>query len=245
VTAYDGHVNSSVIYTFTTKGSGGNPPVFGTPSPENSSANNPLSLTWNIPINDSEGSLFSWTIQCNNGQGNSGTDATNGTKSLTLSGLAPTTTYKVWVNATDPTGSGLYSRKWYTFTTRASQPPGEPMIFGPTTGKKGVSYNYNFLAVDPDGDNVYYRINWGDGSPVTQWIGPYPSGQFFIFPYTFSMTGTYIIKCQAKDTNNVLSDWGSLEVTMPYSFNPFLHFIEKLFERFPNAFPILRQLLGY
>ena len=27
-----------------------------------------------------------------------------------LSGLAYSTTYKVWVNATDPTGSGLYTR---------------------------------------------------------------------------------------------------------------------------------------
>ena len=64
--------------------------------------------------------LFSWTIQCSNGQINSGTGASNGTKSLALSGLAYSTTYKVWVNATDPTGSGLYTRKWYTFTTQAA-----------------------------------------------------------------------------------------------------------------------------
>ena len=31
--------------------------------------------------------------------------ASNGTKSLSLSGLTYSTTYKVWVNATDPTGS--------------------------------------------------------------------------------------------------------------------------------------------
>ena len=99
-----------------------NPPVFGTPSPANGSTGNLLSLTWSIPINDPEGNIFSWTIQCSNGQTNSGTGASNGTKSLALSGLAYSTTYKVWVNATDPTGSGLYTRRWYTFTTKANLP---------------------------------------------------------------------------------------------------------------------------
>ena len=64
------------------------PPIFVLPSPVNGSTNNPLSFTWNIPINDPEGNLFSWTIQCSNGQTNSGTGASNGTKTLALSGLA-------------------------------------------------------------------------------------------------------------------------------------------------------------
>lgn len=105
-------------YTFTTQGNG-NPPLFGVPVPENNSKNNPLSFTWSIPINDPEGDIFTWTIQCNNSQTNSGTGATNGTKSLILTGLAGgKIQYKVWVNATDPTGSGQYYRKWYIFTTR-------------------------------------------------------------------------------------------------------------------------------
>ena len=52
------------------------PPVFGTPSPANGSTGKPLSLTWSIPISDPEGNTFSWTIQCSNGQTNSGTGAT-------------------------------------------------------------------------------------------------------------------------------------------------------------------------
>jgi hypothetical protein len=105
-------------YTFTTKPSN-SPPVFGTPSPDNNSMEAPLSFSWNIPINDLEGNTFSWTIQCN-GQSNSGSGAINGTKSLTLFGLTSSTTYKVWVNATDPTGSGLYTRRWYAFTTQTT-----------------------------------------------------------------------------------------------------------------------------
>jgi hypothetical protein len=234
-------------YTFGTKVS--LPPVFGTPSSVNGSINNPLSFNWSIPINDPEGDVFSWTIQCRNGQTTSGTGAWNGTKLLELSGLKNSTTYKVWVNATDSTGSGLYKRKWYTFTTMASSPPNPPTIDGPASGKAGVSYIYNFVAVDPDGDDVYYRIEWGDGSPVTEWIGPYHSGQLVIVSHTFSIRGTLIIKCQAKDSYDALSDWGQLKVTMPkvtgYIPSLFLELIERLMERFPHAFPILRQLLGY
>ncbi len=102
-------------YTFTTRAPPpNNPPVVGTPSPANGSTGNQQSLTWGIPINDPEGNTFSWTLQCNNGQTNSGSGAANGTKSLALSGLAYSTSYKVWVNATDPTpGSGQFTRRWY------------------------------------------------------------------------------------------------------------------------------------
>jgi len=231
-------------YTFTTKAN--LPPVFGTPSTANCSTNTPMSFHWSIPINDSEGDAFSWAIQCSNRQTISGSGAFNGTKSLELSGLTNSTTYKVWVNATDPTGSGFYTRKWYTFTTEASPPPYKPIIDGPASGKTGVSYNYNFVTSDPQGDDVYYRIEWGDGSPVTEWYGPYHSGQLIIVTHTFLKTGTFIIQCQAKDIYGALSDWGTLEVTMPVSINqPFHQFMERLFQRFPHAFPILRQLLGY
>jgi hypothetical protein len=96
---------------------GNQPPVFGTPTPRNGSTNNPLSFSWSIPISDPEGNIFSWTIQCSNGQTNGVADAVNWTKTLAVSGLASSMTYTVWVNATDPAGSGLYTRGWYTFTT--------------------------------------------------------------------------------------------------------------------------------
>jgi hypothetical protein len=96
---------------------GNQPPVFGTPAPRNGSTNNPLSFSWSIPISDPEGNIFSWTIQCSNGQTNGVADAVNWTKTLAVSGLASSMTYTVWVNATDPAGSGLYTRDWYTFTT--------------------------------------------------------------------------------------------------------------------------------
>ena len=99
------------------------PPTVTSPLPTNGSTGNLLSFTWRTQINDPESDSFTWTIECSNGQINSGTGATNGTKTLTLSGLAYSTTYTIWVNATDPTGSNLYTRRWYTLTTKINLPP--------------------------------------------------------------------------------------------------------------------------
>ncbi|MFO7676993.1 MAG: GLUG motif-containing protein [Thermoplasmatota archaeon] len=97
-----------------------NPPVFGMPNPENGSTGNPLSFVWNIPIYDLEGDRFSWTIECSNGQSSSGSFELNGTKTLHLTYLKPSSTYIVWVNATDSIGSGQYTRAWYIFSVQSS-----------------------------------------------------------------------------------------------------------------------------
>ena len=245
IVAWDDHNASSIgpVWRFTTKNN--KPPVFGTPSPTNGSTSQPLNLTWSIPISDPEGDVFSWTIQCSNGQTNSGTGESNGTKSLALSSLAYTTTYKVWVNASDPDGSGLYTRRWYVFTTKANQPPYPPTITGPATGKIKVAINYNFTTIDIDGDMVYYFIDWGDGTN-SSWIGPYASGDVITQSHTWSIKGNYIIGAKVKDTIGSESAWAYLEVTMPknsaFMFN---FFLQRLFEQFPHAFPILRHLLRY
>jgi len=149
----------------TTSGNANNHPAFGAPTPVNGSANNPLSLTWNIPISDLEGNTFTWTIQCN-GQTSTAAGASNGTKTLALSGLAYSKTYTVWVNATDPTpaGSGLYTRRWYTFTTKANHPP----TFGaPTPANNSVNQpaiiSWHIPINDPEGNSFSWTIQCSNG----------------------------------------------------------------------------------
>ena len=52
----------------------------------------------------------------------------------------------------------------FTITAVANEPPYAPIINGPTYGKTGTEYNYTFSTIDPDGDDVYYYIHWGDGN---------------------------------------------------------------------------------
>ena len=144
------------------------PPLFGTPSPENNSINNPLNFTWSIPINDSEGNIFNWTIQCSNGQNNSASGVVNGTKSLTLTGLTYLTPYTIWVNATDPTGSNLYTRGWYSFMTVTAPPPNQPPLFGtptPANGSTGnpLGFTWSIPINDIEGDVFNWTIQCNNG----------------------------------------------------------------------------------
>jgi hypothetical protein len=141
-----------------------NPPVLGSPTPSNESMNNPLGFSWSIPISDSEGDSFDWTIQCSNSQTSGAPDASNGTKTLNLSSLAFNTIYKVWVNATDPDGSGLYTRRWYEFTTITNQPPNIPSNPNPSNGATNVNISsvLSWTGGDPDsGDTVTYDVYFG------------------------------------------------------------------------------------
>jgi len=127
-----------------------------------------------------------------------------------------------------------------------NQAPDAPTITGETNGEFGVEYEYTFNATDPEGDNVSYWIEWFEDDPSAKWEGPYASGEEITFNHIWYEKGKYTIRAKVKDIWGYESGWGTLEVTMPknkpFTFNyPLLNW---LFERFPNAFPILRHMLG-
>ena len=88
-------------------------------------------------------------------------------------------------------------------------PPGIPTINGPTNGVIDVSYDYTIYAIDPDGDDVLYLIDWGDGT-TSEWDGPHPSGQPIIISHSWSSPGTYNIKGKAKDEFGEEGDWSDI-----------------------------------
>jgi hypothetical protein len=124
-------------------------------------------------------------------------------------------------------------------------PPLKPTINGPTTGKVNNNYPYTSSTTDPDGDQVFYLWDWGDGNN-SGWLGPFTSGVTINTTHKWTVKGSYSIKVKAKDTFSAESPWSDpLPITMPYSYKPMLQFLELLFQRFPNAFPKLRQLVEY
>lgn len=153
------------------------------------------------------------------------------------------TKYYWKIVAWDQNGNFSVGPQW-SFTTRADPnvPPNPPTFTGPTNGKPGNAYRYTLSATDPDSDMVYGYVDWGD-STVTEWFGPYSSGESFYASHSWSEEGTYTVKAKVRDEHGAESDWTTLTVTMPLTFRintPFLHW---LFELFPHAFPILRHLL--
>ena len=119
-------------------------------------------------------------------------------------------------------------------------PPTAPIIQGSAHGKAKVEQEYTVYATDPDGDDLYYYIDWGDGT-FEDWIGPYTSGEKIKVSHTYAKKGTYTIKAQSKDTNDVVCpNWGMFVVTMPKgkSFQLFLQdflqdriFLQRIFEK--------------
>lgn len=94
-----------------------------------------------------------------------------------------------------------------------SNPPGAPLITGPTTGRSWENYEFNFVTTDPDDDDLYYYINWGDNTN-TGWIGPYTSGEEITISNKWTSEGQYEITARARDNNYVVSEWSD-----PFSIN--------------------------
>ena len=94
-----------------------------------------------------------------------------------------------------------------------NNPPNVPTIQGPTTGVAGTPYTYTFSAIDPDGDNVFYCLNWSDGTGEVC-TGPFPSGEPVSATHTWTVPGTYLVKVQAKDTFNAESGTATYEVVI-------------------------------
>lgn len=121
-------------------------------------------------------------------------------------------------------------------------PPNKPIITGPTEGKTGESTDYTFSGTDPDGFDIYYCIDWGDESGAAC-LGPFASGEEITESHTWAEDGDYTIRCTVKDLVDSESEEATLGISMPKSKDVnFNNFFDRLFERFPNAFPILRYL---
>jgi hypothetical protein len=131
------------------------------------------------------------------------------------------------------------------YSDGGNSPPTTPTITGNTSGNKKTPYTYNFTGSDPDGFKVSYYVDWGDNT-TANWTTFTASNVPIKLTHTWTTKGTYTIKCKVKDLIETESDWGTLSVTMPCSYEtPKLPFFELFFQRFPNAFPVLRQLFGY
>ncbi len=122
------------------------------------------------------------------------------------------------------------------------QPPNMPKIYGAMQGLPDIFYEFGFVSIDPESDNLKYDIDWGDGYIETD-LGPSPSGKIFPRSHKWNETGSFLVKARAKDEFEYYSDWSEYKISVPknkvFNFN----LLELLFERFPLAFHIFKNLL--
>jgi outer membrane protein assembly factor BamB len=108
------------------------------------------------------------------------------------------------VNGTLFTGSAR-GKKLYAFKD-ISKPPEIPTIDGPTEGNRNQEIEFAFRTIDPEGDDVKYYIDWGDGT-YSGWIGLFPSGETIYWNHSWSKEGNYNITVRAQDKYNIKSRW--------------------------------------
>lgn len=161
-------------------------------------------------------------------------------------GLLSGGTHYYWrIAAWDSNGQLTVGPLW-DFATKleGNTPPSTPTITGETHGSTQTTYYYTIRTTDPDQHKVQYYIDWDDNT--TTFTGDYESGEEISISHKWNTEGIYRVKVKAIDEYWAESNWGTLPVIMPYPYNkPMPQFLELLFQRFPNVFPLLRHQLGY
>jgi hypothetical protein len=103
-----------------------------------------------------------------------------------------------------PEGAGANLSLWES--NKAPNTPLEPN--GTTEGVTGREYSFSTSATDPEGEDVYYQFDWGDGN-LSKWYGPYGSGVSGSGSFSYAIDGVYNIRARAKDINDRVSGWST------------------------------------
>ena len=91
-------------------------------------------------------------------------------------------------------------------------PPETPSIpDGLDEGLTGVEYTFTSSTTDPEGEQIYYMFDWGDGSD-SGWVGPYNSGETGSASHTWGTAGDFNVKVKAKDVNDGESGWSDSHI---------------------------------
>ncbi len=84
------------------------------------------------------------------------------------------------------------------------EPPEKPN--GPDEGETNIEYSFSSTTTDPEGEQIYYMFDWGDGT-TSDWIGPYESGDTGEASHFWTEKGYYDIKARAKDIKGGVGKW--------------------------------------
>ncbi len=170
-----------------------------------------VTVTWN-PNTESDLAGYKLYYGCISRQYDHVDDVGN-TTTRSLSSLVEGTTYYITVTAYDQQGneSGYSNEIVFTAFPPYNNVPLEPSApSGPFAGYTQQRYGFATAALEPDGDALEYRFDWGDGT-VSSWGGSFQQ-------HAWLSEDIYCIKAQAIDPHGAASDWSDcseIEIISP------------------------------
>jgi hypothetical protein len=137
---------------------------------------------------------------------------------------------------TGPMGNTLSDAILLKLTSFDNQQPSKPTIDGKHKGKPNTNYTFTASSTDPDGDNLSYMWDWGDGN-YSEWLTT-PTAT-----YSWTTEDKFEIKVIVKDEHGYESIWSD-----PFTFSTprnramtFNSLLMKILEHFP----LLESILNF
>ena len=163
------------------------------------------SYIYSTSTTDDDGDLIRYTFNWSDGSDDTTSYIESGVPASAAHTWTKPRTYQVEVMATDSKGakSGWSTSLTVKVVNTPPDPPRKPS--GPSSGQAGISYTYSTSADDPDGDQVKYIFDWGDGNTsMTEAVG---SGETVSLPHAWDTSREYRVRVNATDANGASSEW--------------------------------------
>lgn len=173
----------------------------------------------NIPLNVS----FSWTVSdpdrdsliCNFDPDGDGIDDITVTECSSYSyNYKYNSAGNFYPKLTVSDGTNTVS-KTLNINVKNNRPPSIPEITGIKNGFTNTIYTFSSKSIDPEGDDIKYKFDWGDGT-ASNWGSDTMS-------HSWKNPGNYCIKSQSKDNFENLSGWSDcfyIKISNPPINNP-------------------------
>jgi len=179
-----------------------------------------VSYTYSTFATDADGDQVKYTFDWDDGETSETGFVNSGTSASRSHSWGGVGTYSVKAKATDTNGGVSVWSDARTVYIRSNTAPIKPSTpSGSSDGEPGVSYTYSTSTTDPEGDQVKYTFDWGDGETSnTDFVN---SGTSASSSHSWSSAETYSVKAKATDPKGAVSVWSDVKtVSISQSSNP-------------------------
>ena len=126
---------------------------------------------------------------------------------------------------------------------KTNEPPNKLNIKGPILRRADVQQNYTFNVIDPNGDCLFYKIDWGDGMSE-QSISPYDTDVNLTLYHAWKKPGIYTITAKAEDPFGEKTNTEIIKVIILPKKGALISFFLTFLERFPLLKQIIEWIFG-